>query len=234
MISLPIAMLVWSCCKNDSSDSIEARKQYQQSTNNAAKATRHLRNDSVYSVCKTDVSMDTIYVLNDAWQSRIYLMYSSYDFKNDEMVLGDEARDKIVSLGETLFFDFDALLSTDQESIMIANQISIRFDSVAMYKRKVRFEGRVLEDINLSKMQRGLPDKDSINNYGFAYEKPVLSCADTYRNKITLSKNNATLTIGELMNLKIYTADLNRDGSEEVYLFSFQSCSSRLRIYQII
>lgn len=60
-----------------------------------------------------------------------------------------------------------------------------------------------------------------------------LQCNDTGNNPLTIEYKGKTLSIANLKNIQVFEYDADKNGRNEIYIISFQSCDGRYKILKV-
>ncbi|WP_143525107.1 hypothetical protein [Labilibacter marinus] len=65
-------------------------------------------------------------------------------------------------------------------------------------------------------------------------DKVGMKCMDTNYHNATIFQGKDSIMLNKLFNVKILEFDIDEDSKTEIYLFSYVTCESKLKIYRIM
>lgn len=77
-------------------------------------------------------------------------------------------------------------------------------------------------------------EKIANSSYNITVHRNQLQCQDTGNNPMTIEFQGKTLELKDLKNVQIFEYDANRDGVNELYIISYQSCLGLVKILRVM
>lgn len=235
--SIVLLLLLISCNDQQNSEIEPDNKTQQQPNKNLEESTPKMEKVSPFLVetHKTDITGNSYYLEQTDNSTKVYLLYSNYRAINDTLLDTSIKIDLTMRVPERLFNPFNGYLTKDNSGILLYKKVEINYNGVKFHKNWQNNKlDSIINCINLSRREKLTQNINEINDFKIDYKTPEPMCSDTHINHITISKEKSSIYFKDLYNVKIFEADLNKDGENEIYLMSFISCASKIRIYQII